>query len=101
MTNGKPWQPCEVDACNGVYISGKYYYATTLFHPYTVACWGPGSANIFAQSCSTKALVCAGTSNNGGNTGTGSSDSYTLMLNILNVSIISLFALFITQMWEH
>eukprot|EP00347_Sterkiella_histriomuscorum_P023547 403334227 len=98
VTNGKPWQPCEVDACNGVFISGKYYYATTLFHPYTVACWGPGSANIFAQQCSTNAKVCSGSSNNGGNPGTGSSDSYTLMFNIINVSIISLIALFITQM---
>ena len=38
---GKLWQPCDVDACNGVSFGGEYFYASTLFHPYTVGCWGP------------------------------------------------------------
>lgn len=54
----KLWQPCQVDFCNGVTIGGSYYYASTMFHPYTVGCWGPGSSNLWAGECSSNAKVC-------------------------------------------
>ena len=39
-----PWEACDVDVCNGAYVNGNYGYAATLFVPYTVGCWGPGSS---------------------------------------------------------
>jgi hypothetical protein len=55
---GNLWQPCDVDVCNGVIMNGKYVYVTTLFHPYTVGCWGPGYPKQFLTSCTSKALIC-------------------------------------------
>jgi hypothetical protein len=37
------WQPCDVDICNGLIINNQYVYVSTMFHPYTVGCWGIGS----------------------------------------------------------
>lgn len=54
-----PWKACDVDLCNGAYVNGNYGYAATLFHPYTVGCWGPGSSpNDIGQMCSAKPRVC-------------------------------------------
>eukprot|EP00347_Sterkiella_histriomuscorum_P010754 403375051 len=89
---GKLWQQCEVDTCNGVYIKNKFYYATTLFHPYTIGCWGPGSLNKYGGQCSTKSFVCVEISDNGNSTAT-----YTLMLSFLQLCIICLFTLLITH----
>lgn len=35
-----------------------YGYAMTLFHPYTVGCWGPASKNYYAGVCTSQAKVC-------------------------------------------
>lgn len=52
-------QPCDVDACNGYTINGHYVYASTMFYPYTVACWGPASTqSMFPASCSNNNNVC-------------------------------------------
>jgi hypothetical protein len=43
-TNGNLWQPCDVDVCNGRIFAQDYYgYVATMFFPYMVGCWGPGS----------------------------------------------------------
>ena len=46
INNGKakPWTGCDVDICNGAYVNGNYGYASTLFHPWLVGCWGPGNS---------------------------------------------------------
>lgn len=55
----KPWQPCEVDACNLVDFEGEgESYAMTMFHPYTVGCWGPGAKNKFAGQCTSQSKTC-------------------------------------------
>ena len=61
----KLWQPCDVDACNGVYLGspddnmpGSYVYAMTMFFPYTVGCWGPANQVKFTPSCSSRTEVC-------------------------------------------
>jgi len=42
-SNGKTWDDCDVDVCNGLTVDGSYAYVTTGFHPYIVGCWGPGN----------------------------------------------------------
>ena len=42
-SDGTLWQPCDVDVCNGRRDRQIYYYVSTMFFPYTVGCWGPGS----------------------------------------------------------
>jgi hypothetical protein len=56
---GKLWQPCDVDACNGVTIDGKYYYVLSNFYPYTIGCWGPANPTSYALSCTTNERVCS------------------------------------------
>ncbi|CDW88160.1 UNKNOWN [Stylonychia lemnae] len=58
-SDGQLWEPCDIDICNGVEIEGVYYYVTTLFHPYTVGCWGPGPMKQVAQQCSNNVKVCS------------------------------------------
>eukprot|EP00347_Sterkiella_histriomuscorum_P012707 403367527 len=59
-TDGKLWRPCELDICNGITINGEYFYAMTLFFPYTIACWGPATAsNTFTPTCSTNVQTCS------------------------------------------
>ena len=41
--NGKLYEGCDVDICNGLYIDGEYSYVSTIFHPYIMGCYGPGS----------------------------------------------------------
>ncbi|CDW91811.1 UNKNOWN [Stylonychia lemnae] len=57
--DGTLWQPCDIDLCNGVEIAGVYYYATTMFHPYTVGCWGPGPKKTISEECSNNVKVCS------------------------------------------
>ena len=53
-------QPCDVDACNGYTLNGHYVYASTLFYPYTVACWGPATTqSMYAPSCTNSKNVCS------------------------------------------
>jgi hypothetical protein len=56
--NGRLWQPCDVDVCNGLYLNNEYVYVATMFHPYTVGCWGPGDSLHIAQSCSANPRKC-------------------------------------------
>eukprot|EP00347_Sterkiella_histriomuscorum_P018009 403347133 len=58
--DGLLWQPCDVDLCNGAVVDGNYVYVSTLFHPYTVGCWGPGAtARKFKQQCTQQAKICS------------------------------------------
>jgi len=57
-STGNLWQPCDVDACNGVLLSGSYVYLATMFHPYTVGCWGPSKPKLFLEKCTSKAKIC-------------------------------------------
>ena len=57
--DGTLWQPCDVDACNGLMIGGNYVYVSTLFHPYTVGCWGPSDQGIVAGACSSNTRTCS------------------------------------------
>eukprot|EP00347_Sterkiella_histriomuscorum_P022464 403338394 len=58
-SQGALWQPCDVDACNGAMVNGHYVYVSTLFHPYTVGCWGPATGkSSVAQSCSSNVQIC-------------------------------------------
>ncbi|CDW86089.1 UNKNOWN [Stylonychia lemnae] len=57
--DGQLWNPCDVDICNGVYISRiTYAYVATMFHPYIIGCWGPGNMLNLTQSCSTNPRQC-------------------------------------------
>ncbi|CDW90957.1 UNKNOWN [Stylonychia lemnae] len=57
--DGELWQPCDVDMCNGIEIAGIYYYVTTMFHPYTVGCWGPAPMKKVAEECSNNVKICS------------------------------------------
>lgn len=56
--NGKLFDDCAVDICNGMEIGGHYSYVATLFHPYTMGCFGPGSNLEIYQECSTNPRLC-------------------------------------------
>lgn len=56
---GKPYTDCEVDVCNGIKVGEHYMYATTLFHPYVMGCFGPGGeSNKLYQECSANPRLC-------------------------------------------
>lgn len=55
---GTAYDDCEVDVCNGRDINGHYQYVSTFFHPYTVGCFGRGSAPELYQSCSANPRLC-------------------------------------------
>ena len=56
--NGKEYTGCDVDICNGIEFDGHYSYVTTLFHPYIMGCYGPGSEPELYQGCSGNPRVC-------------------------------------------
>lgn len=56
--DGRTYDACEVDVCNGKMIDGHYSYVSTLFHPYFMGCFGPGSKPNVYQQCSTKPRLC-------------------------------------------
>lgn len=56
--NGKEYSGCDVDICNGIEIDGHYSYVSTLFHPYIMGCYGPGSSPSLKQSCSGNPRIC-------------------------------------------
>lgn len=56
--NGKSYADCNVDICNGKMIGGYYSYVSTIFHPYIMGCFGPGSNLEIYQSCSTNPRLC-------------------------------------------
>ena len=60
-SDGRLWQPCDVDICNGVKFSRLVYsYVSTMFHPYIVGCWGPGNRPVKkTQSCSSNGRYCS------------------------------------------
>jgi len=47
--NGKRYNDCDVDVCNGIEIGGQYSYVATDFHPYVQGCFGPGSNPGYSQ----------------------------------------------------
>ncbi|CDW88993.1 UNKNOWN [Stylonychia lemnae] len=55
---GNLWQPCDVDACNGITVDNNYIYVSTMFHPYTVGCWGPANPKHFKQACTSQSKIC-------------------------------------------
>ena len=66
--SGSLWSPCDVDICNGrlfydstgVFENAHYGYVATIFYPYLVSCFGPGSPNYGMKvGCSTNARYCA------------------------------------------
>jgi hypothetical protein len=60
--NGKEYSGCDVDICNGLEIGGHYSYVSTLFHPYIIGCYGPGSNMTTAyQQCSGNPRLCGTT----------------------------------------
>lgn len=42
--NGKDYDDCDVDVCNGMLLNGHYSYVATFFHPYIMGCYGPGDS---------------------------------------------------------
>eukprot|EP00347_Sterkiella_histriomuscorum_P003120 403365514 len=82
------YQPCEMDACNGITIEGQYYYVASVFHPYTVGCWGPARQLKVKQACSANTNICVVKLN---------SSASTTMFNIFvaMVSIVMVFSNFI------
>lgn len=46
--DGKEYDDCDVDVCNGLMIDGEYSYVSTFFHPYVMGCYGPGNNPPFA-----------------------------------------------------
>lgn len=56
--NGKAYDDCEVDVCNGIDVNGHYMYATTFFHPYIMGCYGKGNKIELYQQCSTNPRLC-------------------------------------------
>ncbi len=59
-SNGFLWQPCDVDICNGRKEGNVYFYVASMFYPYFVGCWGPGSSGetFRAQCTSNSEYVC-------------------------------------------
>ena len=56
---GKLWQPCDVDYCNGLYIFDEYVYVATYFFPYITACYGPANSGNLVPSCSSNPRKCS------------------------------------------
>lgn len=66
---------------------GNYYgYVATVFHPYIVGCWGPGTkASGLSASCSKNARKCVVA---------GSSGSFMTVSYMVVASLLSLFLAF-------
>merc|ERR1712046_111831 len=56
--NGKAYDHCEVDVCNGITVNGHYMYAATFFHPYIMGCYGKGNSPKVYQECSANPRLC-------------------------------------------
>lgn len=56
--DGKTYDDCDVDICNGMMIGGHYAYVSTMFHPYIMGCFGPGSSPTLYQQCSANPRLC-------------------------------------------
>ena len=57
-SGGSVMDSCDVDVCNGFDLNGHYSYVSTLFHPYIVGCYGPGSSPSVSQGCSANPREC-------------------------------------------
>ncbi|CDW91050.1 UNKNOWN [Stylonychia lemnae] len=82
-SQGKLWQPCDVDICNGVFLGDQYAYVATMFHPYFIGCWGPGNKPMLSQSCSANPRKCS-------NSKLGISHSYIIMVLTVGFTLINL-----------
>jgi hypothetical protein len=56
--DGKDYDDCDVDICNGIKINGHYSYVSTYFHPYVMGCFGPGDSPNLSQQCSAVPRAC-------------------------------------------
>ena len=56
--NGKSYDACDVDVCNGYWAGDDYFYVSTFFHPWVIGCYGPGNYPELSQSCSAKPRQC-------------------------------------------
>ena len=82
-SSGALWQPCDVDACNGVTVKGQYVYVSTLFYPYTVACWGPATKqSSYGASCSSNTNTCY------------AGESYSIFLQMSSLLMLMVLALY-------
>merc|ERR1719198_349454 len=59
--NGQEYSGCDVDICNGIEIGGHYSYVSTMFHPYIMGCYGPGTNLDIYQMCSGNPRLCNST----------------------------------------
>jgi hypothetical protein len=57
-SDGKTYNDCDVDVCNGILLNGHYSYVSTFTHPYIMGCYGPGSTPEIQQSCSMNPKTC-------------------------------------------
>ena len=51
--DGELWTCEDHDICNGTFIDGNYVYLSTTTFPYILGCFGPGTAQEYAVTCST------------------------------------------------
>ncbi len=84
-SDGTLWQPCDVDVCNGRREGRNYYYVSTLFHPYFVGCWGPGSTAVYRAECSSNTRVCGAS---------GSSSKSLGLTNSIAFAFLAIFSIF-------
>eukprot|EP00347_Sterkiella_histriomuscorum_P024256 403331763 len=95
------WQPCDVDICNGVTQNGEYFYVMTLFHPYTINCWGPSvTSNSYKAQCSSNSYVCGETLPYGGSGGSGTSSANFLQVYFSFNAIILIMISFVLFAFE-
>ena len=50
--DGELWTCEDHDICNGTFIDGNYVYLSTTTFPYILGCFGPGTAQEYAVTCS-------------------------------------------------
>ena len=104
--NGQEYSGCDVDICNGIEIGGHYSYVSTMFHPYIMGCYGPGTNLDIYQMCSGNPRLCnstyvelteeeanggdgSGKNGKNGRNGNGDSESLNASLIQLPMAIIS------------
>ena len=59
-SDGNAFDACDLDYCSGATIDGVYGYASTQYHPYLPACYGPAtSRGSYQQQCTLNAPYCS------------------------------------------
>lgn len=82
--SGETWSCDDVDLCNGFWLSsGDYAYASTIFFPYMVGCWGPAPTNHdYLPTCTTNGCGPT-TTTTAGAVGLGAAAAALLAINAL------------------